>query len=137
MQVIHFTAGAADPVAESQVQDVRFVHLAQGVGESRLGCIHIAAQGEVPKLPVNEDCALLVVHGAVRFSAHNGLRLDLEAGVGVVLEAGEHCRLESPEGAILMMLECGRLEPTQAGLSSPDRIRGQLWPGDISHKGHA
>jgi hypothetical protein len=57
-------------------------------------------------------------------------RLDLLAGVGVVLVANEGVSLGGAAGAILIMFESAELEVHECGLSMPNRIMGQQWPGE-------
>jgi hypothetical protein len=54
----------------------------------------------------------------------------MSGGMGLVLGAGEAFRVESNEGAILIVVEAPRLIPTSRGYSTPDRIMGQCWPGE-------
>jgi hypothetical protein len=130
VQVIHFTRGATDPLRQPRVHDAHFVQLAAGTGESRLGCIHIGGGGSLPRRSVPHDSTLLTVHGNITLIADTGLRLRLASGMGVVLSANEHFALETDEGGIMLLIQCERLEALEGGISTPDRIRGQQWPGD-------
>jgi len=51
-------------------------------------------------------------------------------GVGVVLSADTHYRMESQAGAILIVVEAECLQATESGKSTPERVLGQLWPGE-------
>ena len=58
-----------------------------------------------------------------------GSPIALLAGVGDVLEIGEFYRIHTEQGAIVLAVECDQLNPTAEGISRPERIAGQLWPG--------
>jgi hypothetical protein len=132
LQVIHFTAGATDPLTEPHVQGARFVQLARGSGAAQLGCLHLAAGGSLPRRSMPHDSALMTVHGTISVIADDGLRLDICSGVGVTLNAGEYFSLESESGGVMVLFQCQRLEALESGISSPERIRGQDWPGDAT-----
>ena len=113
MQVIHFTEGATDPLEEVASRDARFVRRAVGSGESQLGCLHLGAGGSLPRRSIAQDCALLTVHGSITFIAERtGLRLTISGGMGIVL------------------IQCQQLGALESGLSTPQRISGQRWPGE-------
>jgi len=40
--------------------------------------------------------------------------------------------LESEQGAILLVVEAQELKATRQGISTPQRIAGQRWPGDAA-----
>lgn len=40
-------------------------------------------------------------------------------------------RIKSETGAILIVVEAERLQATECGISTPQRIIGQLWPGEV------
>lgn len=65
----------------------------------------------------------------------DGARLDLLSGMGLVIDAGERFTLESPQGAIVLLVESERLAANERGISSPERIKGQRWPGEPDEKG--
>jgi len=50
--------------------------------------------------------------------------------MGIVVDADERHRLESDMGAVLIVMEAERVEATDLGMSSPERIWGQTWPGE-------
>jgi hypothetical protein len=133
MQVIHFTEGAADPLPEICAHGARFVHLADGSGDTHIGCLHLAAGGRIPELSINQACAVLVVHGDLLCISEMG-RAKLAGGVGVVLERDEQCVLESRRGAIVILMQVKHLVAHEFGMSTPERIRGQHWPSEVLAK---
>jgi hypothetical protein len=131
VQVIRFTEGATDPLKRDRASGARVVPLADGFDDVHLSCLHLEAGGKLSEFSGTHDCALLLVHGNVTFTAADtGLRLDLLPGVGVVVTADERYTLESPTGAIVMVLESVELSANERGLSTPSRIMGQRWPGE-------
>lgn len=130
MQVIHFTAGATDPLIEPGVKGARFVQLARGSGEARLGCLHLAAGSGLPRRSMPQDAALLTVQGNITVVADDGLRLDILSGVGIILSADEFFSLESSTGGVMLLVQCQNLGALESGISKPERIRGQKWPGE-------
>ena len=52
--------------------------------------------------------------------------------MGIVLGTGERYSLESSKGAILIIVEAKQLSPTREGISTPQRIMGQRWPGETA-----
>jgi hypothetical protein len=129
VQVIHFTEGATDPLIEPRAQAARFVEIAEGSGESHLGCLHMAAGGNLPRRSMPRDSALLTVHGNITVIADSGLRLDILTGVGVILSAEENFTLERDTGGAMVLIQCEHLKPLEGRISTPERIRGQQWPG--------
>lgn len=131
MQVIHFTQGAADPLDGFRARKTALVNLANGEGASQISCLHLAPGAQILEPPATHDCALLLVHGRTTITAlDTGMRLALDAGVGVTVRAGEHYTLESEAGAVVIAIDALRIEPTEAGISTPARIAGQRWPGE-------
>jgi hypothetical protein len=130
LRVIHFTAGATDSLLASNARGAQFVPLADGVGDAHIGCLRLAAGGRVPSLPMSQACVLLIVQGELVFEWGTTMRLELSAGVGVVLNAGEQCALVSRDGAILILVQSNDLEAHDCGISTPQRIMGQRWPGE-------
>ena len=55
----------------------------------------------------------------------------MSGGMGVVLDAGNAVRVWSDDGAVLILVEAPRLIATRRGISTPDRIMGQGWPGEV------
>lgn len=134
MRVIHFTEGATDPVQGFCAHGVRVVPLADGAGqdETYLSCLHFDPGGWIADPPVVRDTAILVVSGKVVLIGIEpvDMRLDLSPGVGITLNADEAYRMKSDTGAIILVVEAERLEATRGGISTPERIMGQLWPGE-------
>ena len=129
MQVVHFTVGSTDPIEGFCAHGVRAMPLADGAGvhETFVSCLHLEPGAWVADPPAMRDSALLVVSGEVSFigSRPTGVRLELSGGVGLTLSADEHYRLESNTGAIILVVEAERLEPTREGLSTPTGVGNQ------------
>lgn len=53
--------------------------------------------------------------------------------MGCLVRAGEHYALESKSGAIILIVDADILEAQTPGISSPERIAGQHWPGEQPH----
>jgi hypothetical protein len=133
MRVVHFTEGATDPLHGFRAHGVRFVPLADGAGddETYVSCLHFEPGGWISDPPATRDAALLVVQGAVIVVGRKPtMRADLSPGVGIVVDADARYRVESDGGAVVMLVEAERLEATDLGMSSPERIWGQVWPGE-------
>lgn len=131
MQVIHFTRGAADLLDGFRAREAALVNLANADGASQISCLHLAPGAQVLEPPATHDCALLLVHGRMTVTAHDtGVRLALEAGVGITVGTGERYTLESETGAIVIAIDAPRINPTAAGISTPQRTGGQRWPGE-------
>lgn len=128
MQVIHFTAGATDPLVGSH--HVGCVPLLDTAGSAQLCCLHLKAGSRLPSLPAAGSHALLVLQAKVLASLDPPCRLEMSAGVGAVLEASERCALESARGAIALVVEASELEAHVCGISTPTRIAGARWPGE-------
>lgn len=137
MRVIHFTAGATDSLLASNSRGAQFVPLADGVGDAHIACLHLAAAGRIPSLPMSQACVLLIVQGELVFEWETTMRLELAAGVGVVVNAGEECALASRDGAIVIFVQANDLEAHDCGVSTPQRIMGQRWPGEAMPGGSA
>jgi hypothetical protein len=141
VKIIHFTEGSTDPIEDFEARGVRYVPLASAQGEvgaSVVSCFHISAGGRITETPCVHDCVLLVVHGRLtlwgiddpeRIYLFPG-RHDIYGGMGVVLNAGEPMRIESDDGAIVIAVEAPQLLATARGLSTPDRLWHQRWPGE-------
>ena len=133
MRVVLFTEGATDPLRGFRAHGVKFVPLADGAGhnETHVSCFHFEPGGWISDPPVLRDAAIFVVQGAVTVMGQKpAIRLDLSPGVGIVVDADARYRVESDGGAVLMLVEAERLEATDLGMSSPERIWGQVWPGE-------
>lgn len=129
--VSHFTRGATDPLTASDAQRGRFVPLADGGGDSHLGCAHLDPGAVIRSPSLTHAVALLIVHGRASLCAQDpGRRLDLSGGVGAILEKDERYSLTSETGAILIILEADQLAAHSRGISTPVRIAGQTWPSD-------
>jgi hypothetical protein len=134
VQVIHFTVRATDPVQGFQSHGVRSVALADGAGadETYISCLHFEPGGWIIDPPTVRDSVLLLVHGAATFfSMETGLRLELSPGLGLTMNADDRYRLMSETGAIILVVEAERLEATDAGKSTPERVWGAMWPGEV------
>jgi len=133
MRVIHFTQGATDPLW-NPASGARYVPLADGFGTTHLSCLHLEPGAKVPEAPTGAATALLLVHGyGVLWTHHpSELRIDISPGMGFVFEAGARYSLQSRTEMIYLLVEATTLEATAAGISTPDRIRGQLWPGETT-----
>jgi hypothetical protein len=76
--------------------------------------------------------ALLVVHGRLEVTVHfTGAIIGISAGVGCVFKKDEAYSLESPGGAIILVVEADTVTSHARGISSPERIAGQTWPSDV------
>lgn len=131
MHVIHFTEGATDPLQAFGSQGVRFVPLADGCGDAHVSCLHMTPGATISAPPDTDDCLLLFLHGTAVFRADHGPMLELQAGVRLVLRAAEHYTLETQSGAVVLTIECDELAAHQRGISTPERIMGQRWPGEL------
>ena len=132
MRVIHFTEGATDLVLGLNAHEVRSVPLAGGDGFSNITCLHLLPGSSLIDRLTEQDSALLVVSGRVTATYDLGVHIDLSGGMGIVLKAGEWYSLESSKGAILIVVEAKQLSPTPEGISTPQRIMGQRWPGETA-----
>jgi hypothetical protein len=131
MKVIHFTEGAADFFESSRVSLTKFVPLLQGTGDTYVTCLHLLPGAMMVELPTSQACALIVVSGFMTVNTFEpNVSVELRAGVGVVIEEGEGYSLESREGAIMIAVNTERLNVSQEALSTPERITGQIWPGE-------
>lgn len=136
MHVANFTEGATDPLREFRAQRARFVPLADGDGDTHVSCLYLDAGAQISDPPSSHDCALLIVHGELIYSSEpTAPRLQALAGMGLVIKAGERFTLESPKGAIVVLIESDLLAANERGISTPERIRGQRWPGDSDGRG--
>jgi hypothetical protein len=134
MKVIHFTAGATDRLDSSRGLQTRFVPLVRGGGATHVTCLHLLPGATVSRPPTEQDSAVLIVSGSTTLSLSlPELRLDLSGGVGVVLDAGESYSLASEHGAVAIAINATGLRATAEALSTPERVMGQLWPGDAGH----
>jgi hypothetical protein len=134
VSIIYFVEGATDPIDEFDAKGVRYVPVASGPEDcdTKVSCFHLAPGAQMAEIPCFQDSALLVVHGRLTASADywGGAGIEIYTGMGVVLDAGEGVRVKSDEGAIVMVFEAPRLIATSRGISTPQRIMGQSWPGE-------
>ena len=133
MRIVHFTEAATDPLKGVSMYGARFVSLADGAGEDEtfVSCLHLEPGGWISDPPTDRDNTLLVVHGAVRLtSSTHTPRVRLSCGMGLVMSAGTRYTLDSEWGAILLVVEAERLEATESGISTPERIMWAVWPGE-------
>lgn len=119
MQVVHFTRARCTLYMRGSIgRAFRPAHTRSG--DCHLGCLLLGAG----------ECVLLTVTGSITFIADCGLRLDARSGTGVVLNANEYFALEGGAGGIMMLIRCPHLKAHDNGISTPQRIMGQQWPGD-------
>jgi hypothetical protein len=86
MDVIHFTRGAAAPLTTFGSSGVRFAPLADGLGESHLGCAHLDPGATIEAPSLTHAAALLVVHGRVTITKHDTyVKVQVHAGEGVIV----------------------------------------------------
>ena len=105
-----------------------FLPLAEGRGDSHLGCAHLDPGATVAAPSLTHAVTLLVVQGRVTLrTVKPPNRFDLSAGAGAILQKDESYSLDSDIGAILLILETDELAAHPRGISSPDRIAGQTW----------
>jgi hypothetical protein len=131
MRVIHFTQGATDPLWNA-ASGARYVPLADRFGATHVSCLHLEPRARILEAPAGAATALLLVHGYGALWTHypEEGRIDISPGMGFVFEAGSRYSLQSRTGMIYLLVEATALEATAAGVSTPDRIRGQRWPGE-------
>lgn len=131
MQVIHFTRGATDPLTDHGTRGTHFLPLADGEGETHVGCVHLDPGARLDARPLTHAVALLVVHGRIQITVQaSGLILRVSAGMGCVFDKDEPYKIASDIGAIVLIVESDLLEAHPRGISNPDRIAGQTWPSD-------
>jgi hypothetical protein len=129
MDVLHFTPGSLDPDNVCRHGTVAHMPLASGSGEFEISCLYLAPGGQIAVPPGRHAQLLLVVNGKSEATFPQGLRLEPSAGVGVLLKEGESCQLKSTTGAVIITLEGNQIEADPCGISSPQRVMGQQWPG--------
>lgn len=134
LNVIHFTHGATDRLQGLRSHGVSVVMLADGGGadETYVSCLHFEPGGWVTDPPAERASAILLVHGEVTLDETRPylVRHFLSPGMGVVMAADVPYRIESATGAILIVVEAEHLQATECGISTPERIFAQLWPGE-------
>jgi hypothetical protein len=133
MQVIHFTHGATDPLESFGAVGARFLPLADGQGDTHISCLHLETNGKIEAPSITHAAALLVVHGRIIIEPDDThARINIHAGMGAVFEPGESYSLGTDSKAIILIVESQELTATARAISTPQRIAGQSWPGDIS-----
>ena len=131
MDVIHFTEGATIPLREFGEIGARFVPLAQGHGTASLSALHLEPGARLQTPSISHAAALLVVHGRIKIvrSAPASV-IVIHAGMGAVFGPEEPYAMECEEGAVALIVEADGLIADARGISTPERIAGQRWPGD-------
>ena len=129
MQVIHFTEGASDWSTDFLANTLVLYHSSWGEGEAHVRCLHL-----LPGIPINDphathDCAHLAVHGQLLVIQDPGGRVNFLCGKGMIIKGIVRCRLESERGTVVLAVESQRPEPPAQGISIPERIAAQRWPG--------
>jgi hypothetical protein len=137
MDVIHFTQGATDPLNDFRAKGVRFLPLADGTGDSHVSCAHLESGATIEAPSITHAAALLVVHGQITVTTDLGARINILAGMGAIFGRDEPYTIESDAGAIVLIVESDTLTAHPRGISSPDRIAGQIWPSDTDSRPHA
>jgi hypothetical protein len=133
MHIIHFTRGATDPLEAAGVRCAHFLPLADGEGDTHLGCLHLEPGAAVDAPSLTHAAALLVVHGRIQIAGNSPFtRIQVHAGMGCVFDKDEPYSLQSDVGAILTVVESDVLQANAPGISTPERIMGQTWPSDIA-----
>ncbi len=131
MKVIHFTEGAAEQFESSQVTLTKFIPLLHGTADTYVTCLHFLPGASLVELPTAQECALLIVSGsATVLNWEPRFSVELHPGVGVLVEEGDGYALQSPEGAIAIVVNAERLNLSKEAVSVPERIMGQTWPGE-------
>jgi hypothetical protein len=129
--IVFFVEGATDPIDDFGAKGVRHVPLATGPEDcdTRVSCFHLAAGARIAEIPTCQDSAFLVVQGRLTADWCGG-NIEMSGGMGVVLDAGHAVRVWSDDGAVVILVEAPRLIATRRGISTPDRIMWQGWPGE-------
>jgi hypothetical protein len=138
MRVIHFTHGATDPLEGFDAGGAHYVPLADGHGDTHLSCMHLEQGGKISAPSISHAATLLVVHGRITIATHLDARIRFSGGMGAAFERHEPYTIESATGAIVLIVEATELKPHARGISTPERIAGQRWPGDaiLTTPGH-
>jgi redox-sensitive bicupin YhaK (pirin superfamily) len=107
--------------------------LATGHGDSHVSCLHLAPGASIPEPSLTHAAALLIVHGKVTVAMTAPTsKIDIHAGMGCVFEQEEPYSISSEAGAIVIIIESEQLVTNRRGISTPERIAGQRWPGDVT-----
>jgi hypothetical protein len=135
MDIIHLTRGATDPLDAAGVRGAHFLPLADGEGETYLGCVHLEPGASLDAPSLTHAAALLVVHGRIQIAGNSPFtRIQVHAGMGCVFDKDEPYSLQSEVGAIVIVVESDVLKANARGISTPERIAGQTWTGDTALK---
>ena len=129
MQVIHFTEGASDWSTDFLANTLVLYHSSWGEGEAHFRRLHLVPGFPINDPPATHDYAHRVVQAQVLVIQDPGGRANLLCGIGRTIKATVRCRLESERGAVVLAVESQRPEPPAQGISIPERIPGQHWPG--------
>jgi hypothetical protein len=105
-----------------------FLPLADGQGDVHISCLHLESKSCVAAPSITHAAAVLIFHGKVIIES-DGIRSDFSAGIGAIFDTNEPYTLESEPGAILLIVETQELIAHARGISTPQRIAGQSWPG--------
>jgi hypothetical protein len=133
MDIIHFTRGATDPLDAAGVRGAHFLPLADGEGETHVGCVHLDPGATLDAPSLTHAAALLVVHGRIQIAGKAPFtRIQVHSGMGCVFEKDEPYSLQSEIGAIVLIVESDHLKAHARGISNPERITGQTWPSDCA-----
>ena len=129
MQVIHFTEGASDWSTDFLANTLVLYHSSWGEGEALVRYLHLVPGTPINDPPATHDNAHRVVQSQVLVIQDPRGKANLLCGMDMIIKETVRCRLESERGAIVLSVESQRPEPKAQGISIPERIAGQHWPG--------
>jgi hypothetical protein len=132
MRLIHFTHPGADPLESFDAEGAAFLPVADGHGDTHIGCVHLDPGAAINAPSLTHAAALLVVHGRITITNEHGetRNTNIHAGSGLVVERGEPYSFKSDPGAILLVVESEQLTAHARAISTPQRIAGATWPSD-------
>jgi hypothetical protein len=132
MHIIHFTHGATDPLKGFDTEGAHYVPVADGHGDTHQSCVRLQSGATIDAPSLTHAAALLAVQGHITLVSEraNTRNIDIGAGMGAVFEPQEPYTFKSDPSAILIVVEAEQLVPHERGISNPERIAGQTWPGD-------
>ncbi len=114
MRIFRFNLGVARPIAHFGSVGASIAPIARpGAGFVQLGCIYIAAGGNVGRHPAAGPQLFLVVAGEGWVSGTEGVRVPIRAGEAAFWEPGEEHESGSEGGMTAMVLEAEALDPAQ------------------------
>jgi redox-sensitive bicupin YhaK (pirin superfamily) len=125
------TQGATDALTGFGSSGARFVPLADGAGNTHLSCMHLEKGGKISAPSISHAATLLVVHGRITITTHLDARIQFSGGMGAVFGPNEPYTIESAVGATVFIVEAEELTAHARGISTPERIAGQMWPSDV------